>query len=179
MTHQGTVVVTQPPHFPTMHTRELVTFLAAQGLDEKQVAVVLRCTVNDVRQYYTTELEHGLTLVNSRVMSAVLHNALYKDDVSCMKLWLINKAGWRAGDGNRALAVNVNQNGELLDGENMTVVQRREIITRILTQTTQSKRREERVIDAEVVKKPNGNGANEHEHNSGNGTGGSNGTKHR
>lgn len=163
--HQGTLVVTQPPHYPTMHTRETVTHLAAFGLDENQVAVILKCTPDDVRRYYTTEMEHGLTLVNSRVMSAVLHQALYKEDVLAMKLWLINKAGWRAGDNNKLVLPNPNANGDGpgLDGE-MTVVQRREVITKLLVKGAQLKRQQERVIDAEVVPaaSKNGNGANGH-----------------
>lgn len=161
--HQGTLVITQPPHFPTMHTRETVTHLAAFGLDENQVAVILKCTADDVRRYYMTEMEHGLTLVNSRVMSAVLHQALYKEDVTAMKLWLINKAGWRAGD-NAKLQIQPPNTGEGVgpDGE-LTVVQRREVITRLLVKGAQLKRQQEHVIEGELVPaKKNGNGANGH-----------------
>lgn len=169
--HQGTLVVTQPPHFPTMHTRETVTHLAAFGLDENQVAVVLKCTPDDVRRYYMNEMEHGLTRVNSQVMSAVLHAALYNDSAQDRKLWLINKAGWRAGDTNRVQPPS--GDGMPLEGE-MTVVQRREVITRLLTVVTQTKRRNEQVIEAEVVSKPNGPGKT-----NGNGATGGNGVKHK
>lgn len=174
--HQGTLVVTQPPHFPTMHTRETVTHLAAFGLDENQVAVILKCTPDDVRRYYTNEMEHGLTRVNSQVMSAVLHAALYNDSAQDRKLWLINKAGWRAGDAQRASLPN-GADGPLPEGE-MTVVQRRDVITRVLTIATQSKRQAERVIEAEVVQKPNGK-TNGHGPNGTNGAGGGNGVKHK
>lgn len=167
-----TLIVTQSPHFPTMHTRETVTHLAAFGLDENQVAVILRCTPDDVRRHYMMEMEHGLTLINSRVMSAVVHEALYSRDVAAMKLWLINKAGWRAGDGNKQSVLLPNSDGVDPNTGEMTIVQRREVITKLLVKATQHKRREEHVIDAVAVQKPNGNGGNGH----GNG---SNGTKHR
>lgn len=180
----GTLVVTVPPHFPTMHTRETATHLAAFGLDENQVAVILRCTPDDVRKHYAVEMEHGLMLVNSRVKSAVLHQALHKEDVNAMKLWLINNAGWRAGDGNKTNILNTTP-GAGEEGT-MTIVQKREVITRLLVQATQHKRREETVIDAEVVPTPkkNGNGTNGHGSNGSNGNGsnghgGANGAKHR
>lgn len=169
--HQGTLVVTQPPHFPTMHTRETVQNLAAFGLDENQVAVILKCTSDDVRRYYAIEMEHGLTMVNSRVMSAVLHQALYEKDMQAAKLWLINKAGWRSGDGPKITNLPA---GTVAEGE-MTVVQRREVITKLITHATQHKRRQEQVIEGEVVSRSNGktNGGNGH------GSNGTSGVKHK
>lgn len=175
---RDTLIVTHPPHFPTMHTRETVTHLVAFGLDENQIAAVLKCTPDDVRRHYAEELEHGLARVNARVMSAVLHAALYNDSAPDRKLWLMNRAGWKGGDGAKVGILNApGANGE--DGE-LTVVQRREVITKLLVKATQHKRQQEKVIDATVatvVKSTNGsNGANGHGPN-GNGAG--NGTKHR
>ena len=166
-----TVVVTQPPHFPNMYTRDLVESYVAFGLDEEQIAVCLRCTVNDVKLHYAQELEHGLARVNARVQAALLHQALHKEDVAAMTIWLINKAGWRKGDGNRTNILNAppGAGGEPVDGA-MTVVQKREVLTRILTIATRNKRNEERVIDAEIVEPKRTNGS---------GHGGANGTKHR
>lgn len=166
---RDTLIVTRPPHFPTMHTRETVTHLVAFGLDENQIAVIIRCTADDVRKYYSEELEHGLARVNARVMSAVLHAALYQDSAQDRKLWLVNKAQWRSGDGNKTAILNAP--GAAADGETMTVVQRREIITRVLTHATQNKRQAERVIEGEAVEVKR-NGANGY-------GGGGNGTKHR
>ena len=172
---RATLIITQPPHYPTMHTRETVTHLVAFGLVESQIAVILRCTVDDVKRHYKEELEHGLTMVNSRVMGAVLHSALYKDSAPDRKLWLMNRAGWKGGDGPRALALNLNQNGEPVGEGVLTVVERREVITRVLSHATQAKRLNESVIEGETVKKPNGNGSNGHGNGSGNGANG----KHR
>lgn len=172
---RDTLIVTHPPHFATMHTRETVTHLVAFGLDENQIAAVLKCTPDDVRLHYGEELEHGLVRVNARVMSAVLHAALYQDSAADRKLWLTNKAGWK-GDGAKALAI-ANAAGSGEDGE-FTVVQRREVITNVLTRVTQAKRQQERVVDAvvsTVAKSTNGNGSN-----GSNGHGGSgNGVKHK
>lgn len=168
---RDTLIVTHPPHFPTMHTRETVTHLVAFGLDENQIAVILKCTPDDVRRYYAEELEHGLARVNARVMSAVLHSALYNDSAPDRKLWLMNRAGWKGGDGAKVGILNApGATGE--EGE-LTVVQRREVITKLLVKATRAKRNEERVIDVEAVPvaKSNGNGSNGH--------GGTNGTKHR
>lgn len=190
-----TLIVTRPPHFPTMHTRETVTHLVAFGLDENQIAAVLKCTPDDVRMHYAEELEHGLARVNARVMSAVLHAALYQDSAADRKLWLTNKAGWK-GDGAKALAINAN-GGVGSDGETLTVVQRREVITKLLVKATQHKRQQERVIDvtATPVAKSTGtrpldeslkngneaNGTNGHANGNrhGHGNGAGNGTKHR
>lgn len=182
---RDTLIVTHPPHFPTMHTRETVTHLVAFGLDENQIAAVLKCTPDDVRTHYAEELEHGLARVNARVMSAVLHAALYQDSAADRKLWLVNKAGWK-GDGAKALAINTN-GGMGSDGETLTVVQRREVITKLLVKATQHKRQQERVIDVTatpVAKSTNSNGANgSNGHANGNGhghgNGAGNGTKHR
>lgn len=173
---RDTLIVTHPPHFPTMHTRETVTHLVAFGLDENQIAVILKCTPDDVRRHYAEELEHGLARVNARVMSAVLHSALYNDSAPDRKLWLMNRAGWKGGDGNKTNILNA-PGATGADGELLTVMQRREVITKLLVKATQHKRQQERVIDVEatpVVKSTNGaNG-----HTNGNG-GGGNGTKHR
>lgn len=168
---RDTLIITHPPHFPTMHTRETVTHLVAFGLDENQIAVILKCTPDDVRRYYAEELEHGLARVNARVMSAVLHSALYNDSAPDRKLWLMNRAGWKGGDGAKVGILNApGATGE--EGE-LTVVQRREVITKLLVKATRAKRDEERIIDVEAtpVAKSNGNGSNGH--------GGTNGTKHR
>lgn len=186
---RDTLIVTHPPHFPTMHTRETVSHLVAFGLDDNQIAVILRCTPDDVRRHYAEEMEHGLARVNARVMSAVLHSALYNDSAPDRKLWLINKAGWKAGDGNKTAILNAP--GATGEEGTYTVVQRREVITKMLVQATQHKRQQERVvtpagrdrqvIDAEVVTPTKSNGTNGHGTNGtgSNGTGGANGTKHR
>lgn len=167
-THQGTVVVRTPPHFPTMHTRETVVNLASFGLNDNQVAYILKCTPDDVRQFYKDEMEHGLTRINAQVMSAVLHAALHSDSAADRKLWLINKAGWKAGDSNR-LPLKPGEDGPLADGE-YSVVERREVMTRILTRVVQEKRNAEKVVGdgrvvATVAAKPTGakpNGTNGH-----------------
>lgn len=179
---RDTLIVTHPPHFPTMHTRETVTHLVAFGLDEHQIAAVLKCTPDDVRRHYVEELEHGLVRVNARVMSAVLHAALYQDSAADRKLWLTNKAGWK-GDGNKTNILNAPGMGD--NGETLTIVQRREVITKLLVKATQQKRQQERVIEHEATPVAKStNGANGHGSNSATGAnshGGAsgNGTKHR
>lgn len=162
-----TVIVTQPPHFPNLYTRDLVENYVAFGLDEEQIAVCLRCTVPDVQLHYAQELTHGLARVNARVQAALLNQALHKEDVAAMTMWLINKAGWRKGDGNRIGILNApGANGEPVDGT--TVIQKREVMTRILTTVTRAKRADERFIEGEIVEPKRTNGH-----------GGTNGTKHR
>lgn len=180
---RDTLIVTRAPHFPTMHTRETVTHLVAFGLDENQIAVIVKCTPDEVRLHYAEELEHGLARVNARVMSAVLHSALYNDSAADRKLWLMNRAGWKGGDGAKVGILNAP--GATEDGE-ITVMQRREIVTKLLVKATQLKRQQERVIDVEatpVVKSTNGangHGSNGNGHGpTGNGAGNGNGTKHR
>lgn len=162
------VIVTLPPHFPNMHTREQVSHFVAFGLTEEQIAVLLRCTVEDVKLYYGEELAHGLARVNARVMAAVLHAALHTDSAADRKLWLMNRAGWKGGDGAKVGVLNLSPGTS--DGETVTVVEKRAIIERVLTRVTQEKRLNERVIDVEPVEVKRANG---------NGHGGANGTKHR
>lgn len=163
--HQGTVVLTQPPHYVTMHTRETAKHCAAFGLSDEQTCVILKCTLDDLRKNYANEMEHGLALINAQVQANVLHQALYKDDVQAMKLWLINKAGWRAGDAPRGALSATNPVDR--DGNEIPVFERRTVIERILTKAVQVKRESEKVVDGRVVstqgrgagQKGNGNGA--------------------
>lgn len=173
---KAALVVTQRPHFPTLHTRELVEHLTACGLNEAQIAIALKCSTEDVRRYYASEMEHALTMVNSRVKARVLHQALYEGDMQAAKLWLINNANWRAGDGNKVgVGVSFGADGTPLQPGELTVVQRREIISTILTRAVQQKREGERVIEGTAVAvKKNGNGSNGHGTN-GNGSNGANG----
>lgn len=171
--HQGGVVVTVPPHYPTLDKRETVTMLAAFGLKEDQIAAILKCTPDDIRRWYQNELDTGLVRINAQVKAALLHQALYKEDVAAMRLWLVNNAGWRTGDGPRGVL----PPGDVPEGETVTVHERRTIIEQVLTRVTREKRDGERVIpDARVVAtqpqaaKPNGaNGA--HKKPNGNGSG--------
>lgn len=180
--HQGMLVVTRKPHYPTPHTRETVVHLTAFGLTEPQICTVLHCTADELKEHYAGELECGLERVNAQVQQALLHKALYERDVPAMKLWLTNKAGWKAGDGPRLInqqAIGVGVNGQLPNG---TVVhERREVIERLITRATQEKRHAEKVIDGRVVAQPaaakKANGG--HNGSSGANGAGGNGAKHR
>lgn len=152
---QGTVVLTERPHFPTMYTRDTVKHLAAFGLDCNQMAVVLKCTLQELQLYYSEEIATGLVRVNAQVQAAVLHAAIYDRNVQAQKLWLVNKAGWRSGDAPR---ITVNQ-GE--SKSEVAVHQRRAVIVDILREAIRNKRATEQVIDAKVVSAPkHTNGAN-------------------
>lgn len=165
--HQNTVVVTRPPHFPTMWTRETCEHLVAFGLTDAQIAKALRCTIDELKTHYAEELSNGLALVNAQVKNALLHKALYDGDVPAMKLWLMNNADWRGGDAKPLL----NQQGATSGAQGeLPVHQRSELLSNLLTRATRMKREQEKVIDGEVIeampKRTNGNGSG-------------NGTKHR
>lgn len=180
MTHQpgnddkrATPIVHVAPHYPTQDKRELVQHLTACGLDVVQIAKALRCSQDDVHKHYQNEMDNAVQLVNARVMANVLHNALYKDDMQAAKLWLINRAGWRGGDNNKigvGVQVNALTGQPMGEGEaGLTVVQRREVITTLLSKVTQTKRRNEQpAIEGEFTEAPRKNGVN-----------GGNGTKHK
>lgn len=142
-------VVTVPPHYVTMHTRDLVKHSTAFGLSVDQIAVLLKTSPEIVRSSYKEELEHGLQLVNAQVQNAVLHKALYEGDVSAMKLWLTNRAGWR-GDGAR-IGVGLNVNSDGSEPSDMSVVERHEIITRTLHKVTRDKRNGSKIIEGQVI----------------------------
>lgn len=152
---QGTVVLTERPHFPTMYTRDTVKHLTAFGLDANQMAIVLKCTLQELQLYYSEEIATGLVRVNAQVQAAVLHAAIYDRNVAAQKLWLVNKAGWRSGDAPR-ITVNAGETPS-----EATVHQRRSVIVDILREAIKHKRTQERVIDATVVSSPKtANGAN-------------------
>lgn len=149
--HQGSIVVTQPPHYVTLHSRETAKHCAAFGLSDEQTCVILKCTPEELRLHYANEMEHGVALINAQVKAAVLHEALHGKDVQAMKLWLINNAGWRAGDAPRG---GVNSTLPQLDhdGNEIPVFERRTTIERILTRATQVKREQEKVVvDSRIV----------------------------
>lgn len=185
--HQGTLVVTRPPHFPTPWTRETVECLVAFGLSDEEIAMAVHATLSELREHYADELASGLARVNSRVMHALLNKALNEGDVAAIKLWLLNKAGWKAGDGPRGL-LNKDGSGETADGETVTVVQRRDIISRVITVATREVRQRAKIIDGTVVaaptgtQKPNGSNGTAHGANGANGArknGNGNGSGHK
>lgn len=164
---QGTVVLTERPHFPTMYTRETVKHLAAFGLDSNQMAVVMKCSLQELERYYSDDIATGLVRVNAQVQAAVLHAAIYDRNVQAQKLWLVNKAGWRSGDAPR---ITVNSGAQ---GNEQVTHQRRAVIVDILREAIRNKRATEQVIDARVVSTTKAQGSN------GAGFNGSNGSKHK
>lgn len=165
-----TPVVTRAPHFPTMYTHETCRNLVAFGLTPPQIAVVMRCTLEDLRTHYAEDIEHGLTRVNAQVQAALLHKALYDRDVPAMKLWLVNKANWRTGDKpgtGPELPGAAGQEGE------MTVVERKTVIERMLRTATVANFDRAKVIEGTAVEVKKPNGVNGH------GNGSANGAKHK
>lgn len=147
------------PHFPTLQTREMVIELAAFSLTPADIAIILKCREDEVKLHYEQELAHGLMRVNARVQAVVLHKIIHERDGNMAKLWLLNKAGWRTGDGPRA-TVQVNQNNGAGDGQTpaVPVVERRQIMGRILDSLTAARRLEDNTIDVTPVTPPRGRG---------------------
>jgi hypothetical protein len=146
-------VVTRPPHYPTPYTRDTVRHLVAYGLDDEQISVILRCLPSEIRYHYADELKHGLARINAQVQSVVLNNALIERDTQAAKLWLINKAGWRSGDGPR---IGLAFNQPPAEGE-FTVTERRVVMERVLSHASNIKRTQP-VIQGEASEVKNGGG---------------------
>lgn len=135
------------PHFPTMQTRETVIDLAAFGLLAPDIAVILHCTEGEVKLHYEQEMATGLMRTNARVQAVILHKIIHERDGNMAKLWMLNKGGWRTGDGARAL-MQVNQiNGASETAPQVAVVERRAIMGRVLEQLTAARRAEDTMID--------------------------------
>lgn len=136
-------VITRPPHYPTPHTRETVRHLVAFGLDPSQISYIIRCLPSEIEQHYADEVEMGLARINAQVQSVVLHKALIDHDVQAAKLWLINKAGWKAGDANK-LGIAVGYNGQpVAPGEgSITVTERHTKIETMLRVVASAKRQQ-------------------------------------
>lgn len=81
------------PHAPTDESRAMVAAMVACGLDECQIAQVMKITPADVTYHYAYELEHGTAVTNAQVGAACLRSAL-KGDVNAQKFWLERRAGW-------------------------------------------------------------------------------------
>src|SRR5262245_49278142 len=133
-----------------MMTREQVSHLVAFGLDEAQIAYILKCKPEEVRTHYKDEIEHGTHEINARVMAA----ALYENSAADRKLWLVNKANWRANEPRPGFG---EVNADDANAE-FSVVQRRTVIERILLRATQDKRLTEKNVTPTRVNGGNGNG---------------------
>lgn len=83
------------PHAPTDESRAQVAAMVACGLDDIQIAFVLKCDPREVREHYKMEMEHGRALTNAQVGAALLRAAI-KGSVDAQKFWLERRAGWVA-----------------------------------------------------------------------------------
>jgi hypothetical protein len=86
-------IIEVAPHVPTSKTRHMVEGMAACGLDEVEIAYVLKTDPGTVKMTYVNELKHGLALTNAKVGGSLLKQAL-KGDVNAAKFWLQARAKW-------------------------------------------------------------------------------------
>lgn len=82
---------------PTSRTSEQVESLVAGGVDHKVIARVIGCTMKELQEHHSEELETGLATANARVIRNVFVTATgnSRNAMTAAALWLKNKAGWK------------------------------------------------------------------------------------
>jgi hypothetical protein len=86
------------PHKPTAESRRRVEAMAAYGLSEQQMALILGTTRKGLRYHYPDELMFGRDKANAKVAEAVYARAIDKNHpqgAQSAQFWLKTRAGWK------------------------------------------------------------------------------------
>jgi len=86
--------VAQKAHQPTKDLRERVKAYAAFGLQQENIAKLLKISLPTLHKYYREELDVGLDEANAAVAQS-LFQAARGGSVAAMCFWLKTRAGYR------------------------------------------------------------------------------------
>jgi hypothetical protein len=99
--------------------------MVAAGIDKKIIARVIGCTLTELENFHSEELELGLATANARVVRNVYNLATSnsKQAMTAAAFWLKNRAGWKekatheltGADGNPIETAQVDLSPETLD----------------------------------------------------------------
>lgn len=90
----------RPPYQPTEKERKQARTLAAMGLVDEEIAVVLMMDVATLRKHFATELAVGPAEATANVAQMLYKQAVdpVKPNVTAAIFWLKARAGWRDND---------------------------------------------------------------------------------
>ncbi len=97
----------RPPHVPNDARRQLVTALAAKGLNTVLIAKRLNVTPPTLRRHYAHEIESARLHVRAEMLDVVYHAGI-SGQTGAAIAWLRQNCGWdlitrrRAGNGKTA-----------------------------------------------------------------------------
>ena len=83
-----------PPHQPTDQMRKQVEALAAYGVPETDISLVIGIDPKTLRKYYRDQLDTAHTKANSKVAERLFQQAM-EGNTTAMIFWLKTRARWR------------------------------------------------------------------------------------
>lgn len=71
--------------------------MVAGGVEPKIIARVIGCTMKELQEHHSEELETGLATANAKVITNVFDTATGngRQAMTAAALWLKNRAGWK------------------------------------------------------------------------------------
>ena len=95
----------RPPHVPDEKNRTMVRMMAALGITEDDMALILQISAPTLRKHYREQLRIGHIEANTKVAAALYSTAIKggREGTQAAIFWLRTRAGWR-DDGFRGLA---------------------------------------------------------------------------
>lgn len=90
--------VGRPKFAPTVAQRAQVKAMAAYGIPQTDIGLVIGCDPKTLRLHFQTELETGLAEANAKVAQSLFQRAtggVGKEAVTACIFWLKCRAGWR------------------------------------------------------------------------------------
>lgn len=89
-------------HEATSESRRQVMTLAGFGIQQSEIAVLLRVDAKTLRKHYRRELDTGAIEATTRVIAALYANAVKHNNVAAQIWWTKCRAGWHEQDPNAA-----------------------------------------------------------------------------
>lgn len=83
----------RPPYAPTDKDRASVKAMAAYGIDQDQIAAILKIAPKSLRKHFRHELDHAASEANAKMAEALFKKGL-AGDVIAMIFWLKARARW-------------------------------------------------------------------------------------
>lgn len=82
-------------HQPTEKERGQVNAMAAYGVPEDRIALVIGIAPKTLRKHYRRELDTAHTEATAKVAECLWNNATKKNNVSAQIFWMKTRGGWR------------------------------------------------------------------------------------
>lgn len=86
--------MSRKPHEPTEKTRSEVETLAAYGIPQEQIALMMEIDAKTLRKHYRRELDVGMPKANAKVAQSLFQKAINGDTTAAI-FWAKTRMGWR------------------------------------------------------------------------------------